>query len=108
MLVSFAVCFPILFALIIGGMDVGMAELVGMQLQYAVQAAAYCAGIQDPNCTDPPSTLAYASTVSNMPVTDFTIVWSAQCGVLVSTTHVYVGYVIPNVRYSFVGCYVLR
>lgn len=108
MLVLFALVLPILMTMVVGGIDVAMAELWAQNLQFGVESAAWCAGSNDTSCSDAASTLNYVATNTGLPSTNFAVNWTAPCGILVSTHYTYQAMVIPNVPYTFNACYPCR
>jgi TadE-like protein len=65
--IEFAILFPVLFLLLVGGLDLGMVMLEKMQLEFATEAAARCGGTKDPNCLSSTDAEVYAATLITTP-----------------------------------------
>jgi Flp pilus assembly protein TadG len=99
-LVEFAIIFPVLMLVIIGGLDLGLAILDKMQLEFASEASARCQAIGNASCTSPADTAAYAaSLVAALPgisAANF-LPSSAPCGSLVTAYYNYTPMFLPSV-----------
>jgi hypothetical protein len=65
--IEFAILFPVLFLLLVGGLDLGMVMLEKMQLEFATEWAARCGGTNDGNCPNSAAAEANAATLITIP-----------------------------------------
>jgi hypothetical protein len=103
-LVEFAILFPIMILLVIGGIDVGLAMVEANRLNFAVEAGARCQAISSPSCPTPAATVTYASSDAGLPGAVFTV-GAAPCGVQVVGTYLHTSFYIPNITLNANACY---
>src|SRR5882672_12565586 len=91
-LVEFAILFPVMLLLIVGGIDVGMVMLNSIQLEYATEAAAKCFATKNINCSTAAMTYAYAVERMTLAIdilpSNFTVSTMA-CGGSVTANYIY-------------------
>ena len=99
-LVEFAIIFPVLLFVLIGGLDVGLAMLDKMQLDFASEASARCRAIGNPSCASPLETAVYAASliaaVPGISSANFSAS-PAPCGTLVTANYNYTPMFLPTV-----------
>lgn len=89
-LIEFAIVFPIMLVMMIGGLDLGIAMVNRMQLEFATEATAKCFATKNANCLTPVTAAAYGAAL--MPGTSPSefVVSTAACGGVVTGSFTYV------------------
>lgn len=98
-LVELALILPVVLFLIIGGIDISLAMLDKIQLEFAAEASARCQAIGNASCGSPADTAVYAaSLVSSAPgisAANFSVS-AAPCGSLVTANYTYAPMFLPS------------
>ncbi|HEX3411269.1 MAG TPA: TadE/TadG family type IV pilus assembly protein [Stellaceae bacterium] len=103
-LVEFAILFPVMILLIIGGIDIGLAMVEANRLNFAVEAGARCQAIKASPCPTPDATVTYASSAAGLPGAAFAVS-AAPCGVQVDGSYTYASFILPNIPLNATACY---
>ena len=112
--IEFAILFPVLFLLLVGGIEFGMVVVEKMQLEFATEGAAKCFATRssstNPNpslpCVDDPTTGAYAAGLLapgwGISAAQFTVKQTASDG-CVSASYAYTPMILPTGLFSSFG-----
>jgi Flp pilus assembly protein TadG len=102
-LVEFAIVFPVILLVIIGGLDLGIAMVSDMRLEFATEAAARCFAngfppINNPTCPTAAATAIYAAARMGISPSNFSVARTASDGCVTASytyTPMFLPYAIP-------------
>ncbi len=106
-LIEFALIFPVILLVVIGGIDLGIAQLYQSKLNFAAESAARCRAIVSVACPDDPATRAYAVAAAPLPgitIVNFTVAMG-PCGTSVSAAYIYNSMLLRAIPISVSVCY---
>jgi Flp pilus assembly protein TadG len=106
-LVEFALTVPVVMLILIGAIDLGLAQFYTSTLTFAAESAARCRAIESAACPDDPATVAYAAAAAPLPgvsVANFSVT-RQPCGVMVRTSYTYRSMILPAIPIAGGVCY---
>jgi Flp pilus assembly protein TadG len=107
--IEFAILFPVLFLLLVGGIELGMVVVERMQLEFATEAAAKCFATSSSNpnpnpnlpCVSIPATAAYAAgllaPVWGISASNFSVTKTPSGEGCVTSSYTYTPMILPSI-----------
>jgi hypothetical protein len=106
-LVEFALMIPVVMLLLIGALDLSIAQFYKSSLMFAAESAARCRAINGVVCATDEAAEVYAVSAITMPgiTAGNFLIKAAPCGVQASVSFTYRSMILPNIPISGGVCY---